>query len=281
MFRAILSGVLLTLLAGVATVPEASAQTDFTFRRVKVPEPGAKRLITIQVEPVAPVKPVLDNIPDVPSLPALPEASRAPGVGSRETWFWSVMSPALADARGGKLARAIGVLEGRAADAARLAPGNGRIRGIAETYGAEILRATAGTGVSPALVLSVIAVESNGSRTAKSSAGAVGLMQLMPATAKRFGVSDRTDPAQNIRGGVQYLDFLLETFAGDALLALAAYNAGEGAVTESGGVPDYAETRAYVPKVVAAWREARLLCLTPPVRASDGCLFAGLRLARQ
>jgi soluble lytic murein transglycosylase-like protein len=98
-------------------------------------------------------------------------------------------------------------------------------------------------------------------------------MQLMPATAARFGVEDRLHPAESIKGGVAYLDWLLARFGGDPILALAAYNAGEGAVEDNGGVPPYAETRAYVPKVLAAWTVARGLCVTPPELASDGCVF--------
>ena len=98
-------------------------------------------------------------------------------------------------------------------------------------------------------------------------------MQLMPATAARFQVRDRLDPNESIRGGVEYLQWLLDEFDGDAVLALAGYNAGEGAVTRHGGVPPYAETRAYVPKVVAAWQAASRLCTTPQRSASDRCEF--------
>jgi soluble lytic murein transglycosylase-like protein len=106
-------------------------------------------------------------------------------------------------------------------------------------------------------------------------------MQLMPATADRFGVSDRMDPGANIRGGVTYLEWLLDHFDRDVVLALAGYNAGEGAVREHGGVPPYAETRDYVPKVLAAWELARGLCLTPPQLVSDGCVFRqGVQVAQ-
>lgn len=98
-------------------------------------------------------------------------------------------------------------------------------------------------------------------------------MQLMPATAERFGVSDTTVAADNIRGGVAYLDWLLQEFGGDPILALAGYNAGENAVKRAGGVPDYPETRGYVPKVLAAWSVAKGLCRTPPQLVSDGCVF--------
>ena len=145
---------------------------------------------------------------------------------------------------------------------------------IAAAHGRDILLATVGTSVSPALVLAVIAVESAGRADAVSRAGAAGLMQLMPDTADRFDVTDRADPQQSIRGGVAYLDWLMGTFARHPVIVLAAYNAGEGAVRRHEGVPPYAETRGYVPKVLAAWQVARGLCLTPPQLISDGCVFA-------
>ena len=127
--------------------------------------------------------------------------------------------------------------------------------------------------MSPAFVLAVIAIESAGQTDAVSHAGAVGLMQLIPATAARFGVEDSRDPSQNVKGGVAYLDWLLNEFDNDPVLALAGYNAGEGAVRKHQGVPPFNETRAYVPKVLAAWNVARSMCLTPPVLVSDGCVF--------
>jgi soluble lytic murein transglycosylase-like protein len=99
-------------------------------------------------------------------------------------------------------------------------------------------------------------------------------MQLIPATAERFGVKDSKDPVENIKGGVAYLDWLMDKFDNDPVLVLAAYNAGENAVLRYSGVPPFAETRAYVPKVIAAWTVARGLCLTPPQLISDGCVFA-------
>jgi soluble lytic murein transglycosylase-like protein len=154
------------------------------------------------------------------------------------------------------------------------------LKAIAEKHSVDILTSTIGTDVSPALVLAVIAVESAGRPSAVSHAGATGLMQLMPDTAKRFGVSDSTNPRQNIKGGVAYLDWLLKEFGRDPVLALAGYNAGEGAVARHAGVPPFAETRAYVPKVLAAWTVARGLCLTPPELVTDGCVFVGPTVAR-
>jgi len=105
-------------------------------------------------------------------------------------------------------------------------------------------------GVDPALVRAVIHAESAFRPDAISPKGAGGLMQLMPGTAARFDVSDRFDPEDNIAGGVAYLSLLLKMFRGDRELAVAAYNAGEGAVKRYGGIPPYAETRTYVKRVM-------------------------------
>lgn len=104
--------------------------------------------------------------------------------------------------------------------------------------------------LSPRLVHSVIRAESNYDPNAVSPKGAQGLMQLIPATARRFGVLDVFDPADNIQGGARYLKYLLGLYAGDQALALAAYNAGERAVSRYGGVPPFPETQGYVAKVL-------------------------------
>lgn len=106
-------------------------------------------------------------------------------------------------------------------------------------------------GVDKSLVKAVIHAESGYNPNAVSSKGAAGLMQLMPATAHDLKVADSFNPKDNIRGGVRYLKFLLNTFKGDVTLALAAYNAGLGKVAKHGGVPPYEETRNYVSKVLS------------------------------
>lgn len=118
-------------------------------------------------------------------------------------------------------------------------------------YGAIIRNISNKLGVSANLVHAVINAESAYNSQAVSSAGAVGLMQLMPATAKRYGVSNRRDPIQNIKGGTQYLRYLLKLFDGDLRLTAAAYNAGENAVLKyNRNVPPYKETQNYVVKVL-------------------------------
>jgi hypothetical protein len=106
-------------------------------------------------------------------------------------------------------------------------------------------------GVRVDFVRAVIQTESQFDARAVSSVGAQGLMQLMPATARRFGVADAFDPRQNIFGGVRYLRFLLDKFAGDLTLASAGYNAGENAVVRYGGIPPYKETQGYVRRIMA------------------------------
>ena len=116
-------------------------------------------------------------------------------------------------------------------------------------YSAEISAASRDYGVDEAIVRAIIHAESAFNPNALSRVGAQGLMQLMPATARRFGVGNAFDAAQNIRGGVQYLAFVLKRFNGDLSLAAAGYNAGEGAVDKYKGVPPYSETQRYVQRV--------------------------------
>lgn len=125
----------------------------------------------------------------------------------------------------------------------------GSVRLNTAAFASEIKAAAAAYGVEEAVVRAIIHAESAYRPHVQSNKGAQGLMQLIPATAKRFGVNDSFDPAQNINGGVQYLSWLLRRYKQDLTLAAAAYNAGEGAVDRYGGVPPYKETRLYVARV--------------------------------
>jgi soluble lytic murein transglycosylase-like protein len=169
--------------------------------------------------------------------PSLEAASAFPGA----------VSVVRVDARTGRLVRSI-VVQPRSAS--QLAAGTSpQVRAMVEETAKNL-------EVSPLLVDSVIQVESNYNPYAVSPKGAQGLMQLMPATARRFGVKDSFDPQQNIEGGVRYLKFLQETFQDDRL-AVAAYNAGEKAVTKYGNVPPYRETVDYVAKVGRKYTQAK------------------------
>jgi soluble lytic murein transglycosylase-like protein len=126
-------------------------------------------------------------------------------------------------------------------------------------YADLVSRVAAEQGVDAALIDAVIAVESAHSPRAKSPKGASGLMQLMPATAQRYGVTDIWNPLENIRGGARYLRYLLELFKNDLQLVLAAYNAGEAAVISYGNkIPPYPETRKYVPRVLQDYERNRV-----------------------
>jgi hypothetical protein len=265
--------------------PSAGLAEGFSFKRVKVGDSQPGKRITVQIDPeeqarfLAALPKVDPDGVDPPDPP--PEAGRSardgagpagPAPESSYAWFWDTVPPGLADVSG-RFDLALTTLSKGPGGTMVRAPRMQHLQDVADRYGTDILRATLDTRVSPALVLAVIGIESAGNAKAVSHAGAVGLMQLIPATAERFGVSDSTDPVQNIRGGVAYLDWLLGEFDNDPLMVLAAYNAGEGAVRANQGVPPYAETRDYVPKVLAAWQVAQGLCLSAPLLVTDPCVF--------
>jgi Transglycosylase SLT domain len=126
-----------------------------------------------------------------------------------------------------------------------------------------IFRAGQREGVDPRFIHAVIKQESNYESEVLSSAGARGLMQLMPATAKRFDCTDLEDQTCNVIAGTKYLAWLLKRFNGDVKLALAGYNAGEGAVDKYQGVPPYAETQNYVTRIVTSYGKTYHPVLTP------------------
>lgn len=131
-----------------------------------------------------------------------------------------------------------------------------RLLARSSQYDPIIENAAAAQALEPNLLRAVIVVESGFNSRALSPKGAVGLMQLMPATAHRFGISNLYDPSQNVAAGARYLKFLMTRFGNNVRLALAAYNAGEDAVQRSGGqIPPFSETQAYVPRVLGIYQK--------------------------
>lgn len=135
-------------------------------------------------------------------------------------------------------------------------------------------------GVSEGLVKAIMHTESGFNIHARSPVGAQGLMQLMPATARRFNVSNAYDPQQNIFGGVKYLSWLLKRFNGDTRLAIAAYNAGEGNVDKYGGIPPFRETQDYVRRVTSRYQNLYASGLGIPLSESKGNTPSGQVLAQ-
>lgn len=200
-----------------------------------------------------------------PTAPTAPHTRPA-----SHDWFWAAFSPAETAASAGRWAEALAIVQARRVGGQGLFDVD-TIRAIRAAWGKQVEAAARGHGVSESLLLAVIAVESRGKPAALSPRGAQGLMQLIPATAARFGVADAFDPGANIAGGAAYLDWLLEEFGGDIVLALAGYNAGENAVHRHKGVPPYAETRDYVVLVLDAIAAAGSLCDEPPAGPRLAC----------
>jgi soluble lytic murein transglycosylase-like protein len=174
-----------------------------------------------------------------------PVFAAAPGTAHRGR----ARSVVRADAATGRLVRTF-VAEPRVVSKAQAAQQETQLKEI-------VNRIAVQEGVEIPLVQSVIRAESNYNPEAVSPKGAMGVMQLIPATAKRFGVSDAFDPEENIHGGVRYLKFLLDYYQGDYQKAIAAYNAGEAAVDKYQGVPPFAETQNYVVQVARNLEAAR------------------------
>ncbi len=128
-------------------------------------------------------------------------------------------------------------------------------------YSKEIKKACKKYNLDPKLIRALIQVESNFNPKAKSKAGAVGLMQLMPTTAKQLGVKDRLDPADNIEGGVRYLRYLIERFDGNITHAIASYNCGPLNVEKYGKVPPFKETQRYVKKIYSIYKGRKSMTL--------------------
>lgn len=146
-----------------------------------------------------------------------------------------------------------------------------QVRSVLHRWRSEIEAAAQHARLSEALITAVVMVESGGNPGAVSPAGAQGLGQLLPATARRYGVRNVFNPAENLMGAAAFLSDLINLFRGDLVLVLAAYNAGEKAVARYKGVPPFSETRAYVPKVLAAFQAVGKFCASPPRVARRQC----------
>ena len=212
-------------------------------------------------------------------LKTLEERQRQPFGSNRDqparkqqhAWFWRAYAPELSAQNVTRWNAAIKTMTDRRATGKGLVRSE-TVAAIDLAYREIIAKAARKHSVSEALIVGVITVESRGKPEARSHKGAQGLMQLIPATAKRFGVQDAYQPAQNIDAGVAYLDWVLREFNGDILLALAGYNAGEGAVRKHKGVPPFTETRDYVAKVMDATAAAVTLCSLPITSPRGRCV---------
>lgn len=185
-------------------------------------------------------------------------------------WFWAEVPAKVAE---GSRAGAIRVIQTERAKGRRLFGSKTLFSRVLSRWRPEIEAAARHGRISEALIVAVVMVESGGNAHAVSPAGARGLGQLMPGTARRYGVHNSFDPGQNLKGSAAYLSDLIGMFRGDIVLALAAYNAGEHAVLRHKGVPPYRETRAYVPKVLAAFEMVGRFCASPPRAARRRCQF--------
>ena len=189
-------------------------------------------------------------------LAALPLAAGHPRGGSQKTYIYTYL-----DARGQLIINNMppSYMQGRGLRLQKVSVGMVKLA-ITPVEMAKVIRSpemlamvdevASANGVDTYLARAIIQAESAFNYKARSHVGALGLMQLMPSTAERFGVLDPFDPRQNITGGCKYLKWLMDYFKGDLAKVVAAYNAGEGAVQRYNGVPPFKETRAYVPKVL-------------------------------
>ncbi|MEO0681347.1 MAG: lytic transglycosylase domain-containing protein [Pseudomonadota bacterium] len=203
-------------------------------------------------------------------------ASPGASPGTAEAGFWAAVSPDR-DAAGPDRLNRVAAAQG-AALLRRWPPAEARqaARRVLARHAGAFAAGARGGRVSRAMLVAVALSESGGDPNAVSPKGAEGLMQLMPSTARRFGVADAFDPNQAAPAAAAYLDELLRRFGEDPVLALAAYNAGEGAVERHGGVPPFDETRAYVPRALAAWLALTETCPPEARRPRRDCLDPGL-----
>jgi len=230
---------------------------EFTFKRVKPPLSSAKKLITIQVD---------GEKAEAAPLPVLQPISES----TSAEWFWARISPDLTAAGRGRFRQAADILSEPGEDNAVKTPRLQDIQALAGQFGTDLLIATLGKSISPALILAMIATEQTGS----PQSAALSQVEPTSESAQSHDTPTKPAPRRDFKADVERLDRLLNRFDRDPILALAAFHAGEAAIEDHQGVPPFAATRIYVPEVIAAFQIARGLCLTPPELYSDGCVFA-------
>ncbi|MFV0472704.1 MAG: lytic transglycosylase domain-containing protein [Pikeienuella sp.] len=250
LLTALLAAALLVAEGGASVAAEPRTRS---FKLVKPPTLGVKRRITVTNTRTA--------------IPPSRRSRRA----AQHGWFWRDAGATMRAADPARFESLAGVAGARLGGRDRRA----LLETVSDRWREEIAAAARNANISEAFLLAVIAAESAGDPRAVSPAGAQGLGQLMPDTAKRFDVENPFEPAENLRGAADYLSTLLELFEEDGLLALAGYNAGENAVIRHKGVPPYAETRDYVPIVLGYFSEARSLCRVPPASPRALCEMEG------
>jgi soluble lytic murein transglycosylase-like protein len=202
------------------------------------------------------------------SLAMIAFTTFSPSPSAASSWFWDEV-PSQIDA--GSRAKAMQVVANARNQRERIFGTKAQARRVLVRWRPEIQAAARKAGINEALIVAIVIVESGGNPNAISPKGARGLGQLMPGTALRYGVQDALNPAENLRGAATYLSDLIIMFRGDLVLALAAYNSGENAVLKYRGVPPYAETRGYVPRVLAAFETAGDFCAFHPRAARRKC----------
>ena len=249
---------------------ESTAEAKYLKHGVRV---GDRSKMTIRRVPPRGARKRVFRPGERRAVPA-PGSNTATRRKERHAWFWKIHSVSASAASRDRFAAALATLQSRRRSGKAVRDPK-TLATIATSWREEIADAARTHRISEALLMAVIAVESRGILKATSSKGAQGLMQLIPATAKRFGVTDSFDAAQNIAGGAAYLSWLLKTFNGDTLLALAGYNAGEGAVRKHKGVPPYSETRDYIVLVFDALAAAQAFCATPLTGPRQRCIAPG------
>ena len=230
----------LGLLTDTARAQEARLALDVDVTAAPQPAPRTPTLVIINetVKPAAGAK-----APDAKGTDAKGAAGQKPPAKGATAKTGTAQTPSAAQ----PIYMEPGTLDASTAGAVAETTGNPK-------FDEFVKAAAARNGIDPNLIMAVMRQESGFNPRARSYKGATGLMQLMPDTARRFGVTNILDPQQNIEGGARYLRFLLESFDGDIKLVLAGYNAGENAVVNSGyRVPRYRETQAYVKSISARY----------------------------